>query len=188
MRHLVPALLLVLLLPAMAWASADGSVTVKAAVNYGKSLDLQAGSAPIALLQTTTYTNGAGANKAQVVFSDTRSTDSTGEDLDLSGTLKDAFGQTLAFTKIKFISVQASSANTNNVIMGAGTHPLANLFGDAASDTMIVHPGGIFAIVDPTATGYAVTGGSADDLMIKSSGTGTVAYNIYVVGEGTATP
>lgn len=43
---------------------------------------------------------------------------SASENLDLAGGLTDDFGATLTFTAIKEIIIHASSANTNNVLVG----------------------------------------------------------------------
>lgn len=163
--------------------AADGTTSVKIALGLTSALDLVTVNAPLTYTSTETWTDGTGANQYQVAFSDERTTDSTGEDLDLAGALTSSFGKTLTFTAVKVISVEASASNTNNVIMIGGTHPISTLFADT-SDGIVVRPGGTVTIVAPDTTGYGVTATSADDLMIKSSGTGNVTYKVIIAGEG----
>lgn len=178
------ASLLALLLIAGPVLAVDGNTSLKVLANTSKTLDLGTVSFPLNWTSTQAWTDGTGAAKYQIAWTDTRTTDGTGEDLDLAGVLKDAFGQTLTFTIVKVIAVSASSANTQPVVIGAGGHPISGLFGDAASDTIKVRPGGTITIVAPDATGYPVTATSADDLMIKAGATASVTYSIMVLGEG----
>lgn len=182
MRHL-SALLMALLLP-VALLAADGTTLVKFQVNESSALDLITVQGNYTYSNTEAWTDGTGANQFQISFTDQRSTDSTGEDLDLAGVLKDGFGRVLTFTAIKGISIEASSSNTQTVNVGAGTHPLAGIFG-ATADFICIPAGGTFTIVNPSATGWAVTADSADDLGIKAStGGGSVTYKIVIIGEG----
>ena len=182
MRHII-ALLTLLLMVAPVLA-VDGNTSLKILANTSKVLDLGTVSFPLNWTSTQAWTDGTGAGKYQIAWTDTRTTDGTGEDLDLAGVLKDAFGQTLTFTVLKVIAVSASSSNTQPILIGAGGHPVAGLFGDTASDIIKVRPGGTITIVAPDATGYPVTANSADDLMIKAGATASVTYSIMVLGEG----
>lgn len=128
------------------------------------------------------FTDGTGANQAKAVFTDTRTiTASSSEDLNLDA-LVDAFGNTIVGTKIKALAVQAASANTNDVVIGgAASNQLATLFGDV-SDTIKVKPGGLFLVVAPNATGYAITASTGDLLKIANSSSGSsVSYTIAIL-------
>jgi hypothetical protein len=182
MRRTLATLTLLLFLTSTLLA-ATGTTSLKIAASLTNALDLVTVTAPLSYTSTESWTDGTAANQFQVAFTDTRSTDSTGEDLDLAGALTSSFGRTLTFTAIKVLSVEASSSNTNNVILTGGTSPVSTLFVDT-SDAIIVRPGGTLTIIAPDTTGYAVTAGSADDIKIYSSGTGTVSYSIVILGEG----
>lgn len=142
--------------------------TDTSAVNYTKSYNIA---------------TGTSADQANNIFTDTRTlTASSTEDLDLAGVLTNAFGATLTFTKIKGIIIEASSANTNNVLVGGDANGLAGWVGNV-NDLIVVRPGGIFAIYAPDSTGYAVTASTGDILQIANSSSGTsVTYNIIVIG------
>lgn len=147
------------------------------------SLDLSA--AVNALLQdfSATLSNGTGAGQASQMWSDTRQlAASASENLDLAGSLVNAFGQTITFTKVKLILVRAKSTNNaaNNVnVSRAASNGLPVFL--AASDGVPLAPGAIFLFFDPT--GVTVTGGTGDLLTVaNSAGTNTVDYDIVIIG------
>jgi len=176
-------LLLSLLLVCPPAFAADGTTLVKIQGNLSRTLDLVTVLTNFTYTSTENWTDGTGANQYQVAFSDERTTDATGEDLDLSGVLLSPFNRTLAFTAIKVLSIEASASNTNNVLLIGGTSPVTTIFGNT-SDIIIVRPGGTLTLIAPDATGYAVTAGSADDIKLYSSGSGNVTYKIVILGEG----
>ncbi len=130
--------------------------------------------------------NGTGAGQADRLFADTRTLSASGtEDLDLAGSLADAFGTAQVFARIKAIAIRAAAGNTNNVLVSRpASNGLASLF-SAAGDQLILRPGTLFLVaagVDD-ATGYAVTAGTGDLLTItNSAGSTTVEYDIAVIG------
>jgi hypothetical protein len=147
------------------------------------ALDVGQASYPFNWTPQQTFADGSGAAQINQVWTDTRTlTASATENLDLSGVLANAFGVTLALTKLKTIVVQASSANTNNVQV---TRPASNgvpLF-MAASDGIALPAGGIFAAVFPDAAGVTVTASTGDILTVtNSAGSTSVTYTITLFG------
>lgn len=132
------------------------------------------------------YANGVGANQANVFFADTRTLSASAtEDLDLTGTLSDAFGASLVNARIKAIRISAAAANTNSVIVGAASATqwvtLLNSTG-----TITLPPGAYFEAAVPTAAGWAVTAGTGDLLKIaNSAGSTSVDYTIELIGGAT---
>jgi len=138
----------------------------------------------LSYVQNPAFANGTGANQANMVFADTRTlAASTSESLDLSGVLTNAFGASILFTKIKGIIIAAAAANTNNVLVGgAASNAFINWVGDA-TDIITVRPGGLFCLMAPDATAYAVTAGTGDLLKINNSSSGTgVTYDVILIG------
>lgn len=130
-----------------------------------------------------TLTPGTSSGNANLIFMDTRTLSaSSTENLDLAGGLTDPLGATLTFVTVKAIYVSASSANTNNVVVGgAGSNTLLGIFSDA-TDKIIVKPGGVFMWVAP-ATGATVTTLTGDILLVANSSSGTsVTYDIVIIG------
>jgi hypothetical protein len=183
MRNTILALL-ILLCPAMLCAT-DGSIAVRVISSQSLTAGVVAGTASINHDNSDVFTDGAGAAQIQVIYSaDVTGTTTAGTDYDLVGGLRDAFGRTLTFTSVRAIYVEAAAANTGNILLGAGTHPITGWVANT-SDIVTVRPGGAFCLVAMDSTGYTVTATSADDLGVKAS-TGTVNYKIVVWGTGTA--
>lgn len=140
--------------------------------------------APLNFSQITPLGSGTGANQADKMYAATRTLAlSTGEDLDLAGTLTDAFGAVITFARIKSMIFRAASGNTNNVIVGnAATNGFISWCG-SATDKVTVRPGGTFALIAPDATAYAVTAATADLLHVLNGGAGTpVTYDVVLIG------
>ena len=145
--------------------------------------DLAAASAPAALEVKINLTDGAGANQASKIFSDSRVlAASASESLDLAGGLTSALGATLTFATVKAILIRAKSTNANNVVIGpAASNGFLGPFADA-SDRVAIKPGGYFSVAAP-GTGWTVTAGTGDLLSVANSGSGTeVGYDIIIVG------
>lgn len=146
-------------------------------------LDLNTARDPLRFQELRTITNGTGADQAQTMFHDQRVlTASSSENLDLSGGLTDNFGVTITMTVLRILIVRAASGNTNDVEVSRGASngvPFMN----AASDAVLVKPGGMFAYQAPDATGVPVTAATGDILTItNSAGGSSVTYDIVIVG------
>jgi hypothetical protein len=127
--------------------------------------------------------DGNGANQAQKMYASTRTIVASGtDDLDLAGGLTDALGQLIIFATVKAIFVKASTANANNVVIGAAAaNQFVGPFG-AATHTIAVRPGGRELSIAP-ATGWTVVAGTGDIFRIANSGAGTsVEYDIVIIG------
>lgn len=159
---------------------------VKITVSTGLSSDIDLGSRGYSLNYngSHTYSNGTGANQANMVWSDTRTLAASGtENLDLAGGLTNAFGTTITFTKIKEIIIVAASGNTNNVLVGGHATLAFATWVSSPTDIIVIRPGGYFALGATDATAYAVTAATGDLLTIANSGGTTgVTYDIILVG------
>ena len=126
--------------------------------------------------------NGTGANQADVVWKDTGSAAGAVVDIDLHTSLDTVFtGIVATFVTIKGIIIHNKSTTPGeNLIIGADAAPLANWVANAATDTVIIGPDGIFLLWSPI-DGYAVTDAGADILQIDP-GADTIAYDIMIIG------
>lgn len=145
------------------------------------ALDHGTAKMPASLGVPLTLANGTAANQADLMFSDQRS--SASEELDLAGTLTDAFGATITFARIKGILIKAAAANTLDVYVGgAASNAFSGMF-TASTHKAIVRPGGAVFFWAPDATAWAVTAGTGDLLKIASSnGTTSITYDIIIIG------
>ena len=164
-------------------ASFSGKITASVSAEYGNTLDVGSVNYPINIAPGIVLTNGTGANQANACFTDTRTlTASSSENLDLAGSLVDAFGSTLTFTKIKSVMITAAATNTNDVLVGGHATAAVTFFGDV-TDVVKVKPGGCLLLTAPDANGFAVTAITADMLKVANSAGGTsVTYTIVLIG------
>jgi hypothetical protein len=146
-------------------------------------IDLVTGSAPLEITKSYTWTNGTTVDKADRVFSDTRTVSASGTDaLDLAGSLTDIYGNTLTFVELKALYVYASTGNTNNVRVNRPSSNGVPLF-LAASDGIDVPPGGTFFWACPADGKVTVTAGTGDLLNFDNSSSGTsVTYDVVIIG------
>jgi len=160
------------------------SVSVAVSSSQVKTLDLGDATFPVALTLAITLLNGTGAGQADLIFTGTRTLAASGtENLDLAGSLTDAYGATMTFARIKGVIIGAATGNTNDVQV---TRPASNgvpLY-LAAGDGQAVRPGAfIVPLACSDATGVAVTAGTGDLLTItNSAGTTGVTYTVIIIG------
>ena len=162
-----------------------GQVSLLISSTYQSVGDLSTAKDPVSIKNTFAFTNGEGALKAEAIFHDTRTlAASATEDLDVYGSLTDAFGNTMNFSKIKSIYIKAAAANTNNVeVGGASANQFQGIMKDT-SDISVLRPSAWLAWCVPDATGMAVTTGTGDLMKIANSSSGTgVDYDIVIIGE-----
>ena len=98
--------------------------------------------------------------------------------------LADDLGQAQNFAKIKVIMIKASSANTNDLVVGnAASNGFIGPFG-AATHTVAVKPGGTLLMeCSGTLAGWPVTAGTADILKLANGGAGSaVVFDIAILG------
>lgn len=158
--------------------------------DYSSALDLTTALASHNLTAGTPFDNGVGAGQVDKIFSDTRTLSASAtENLDLAGSLVDAFGATITFARVKALLIRAATGNTNNVVVGANVAANAwgTLFGPtgASGGTVTVRPGAFIAVGcgAADATGWAVTAGTGDLLVVTNSAGGTsVTYDVVVIG------
>jgi len=165
--------------------SLAASVKLVLKSNFDNALDLTTVRDSLSRSWTNTFTDGTGANKAQVAWHDERTlTSGNADTLDLAGALSCAFG-IVTFTKVKLIAIQLITATAGYTIEvgGASENQFINWV-TAANDEIIIGAGGMFLITAPGAAGFAVTADTGDDLYIDNQNAGSIIYDIVVIGEG----
>ena len=161
----------------------SGKITTRLDLTHTESLDLTTPSETLPWIDFD-VASGTIAASMDLLWHDQRTlAASATEDLDLSGSLVDAFGTTMAFVDVRMIVVKASTANTNDVLVGgAAANQFINWVSDA-SDVVVVKPGAMFMLYSPADPSYAVTAATGDLLKIANSAAGTgVTYDIYIGG------
>jgi len=160
---------------------------IRITINNTKALDLDTAKDYLDLDLGASFTNGEGANNANVLFHDTRTlADGADDTLDLhtgtddAGNIVDAFGDAVTIDKLKALYIKNSSTDANLLIGGAAATQLG-LFNDV-SDIAKLPPGGEFLFIAPDATGIDIS--TNECLKIAHDGTGESAltYDIVVLG------
>jgi hypothetical protein len=161
-------------------------ITTEIVAQQSSALDLTAPQADISKSYVERYSNGGGADQAQLIFSDSRSINaSSNDDLDLSGVLASALGGTIAFAAIKEIIIKAKSTNTGDLRVGKViSNGFAGPFDQTAGSLGVrVPPNGILHLRNPSAGGWAVTNATGDLLRVENLVAAQADYDVFLIGE-----
>ena len=131
----------------------------------------------------TTFTDGTGANKADVAFEDQRSlADGLDETLDLhDGSLLDVLKNALTMDILRAMYIKNRSTSASLLIGGAVANAMG-LFSDS-SDAFVLKPGGEKFVTAPDANGVDLTTDAHLKLAHNGDGTDALVYDIILVGE-----
>lgn len=151
-------------------------------ITHTKDVDLNTLRDTMNLTRGVSFTDGTGANQAEVIFHDNRTlADAANETIDLQdGTLSDPFGDAVTMSKLKALYIKNNSTDANLLIGGAAATVLS-LFADV-TDILPLRPGGEFLITAPDANGIDVSTNA--DLKLAHDGTGSssLTYDIVAIG------
>ena len=149
--------------------------------SYNSSRGLVAGTGALSASYSLSFAEGTAAGQADGLFTFTDGiTAGEAQSFGLFSGLIDLYGQTLEFSAVKAILIEADPANTAPLIVGGGGW--IGPFG-AETDTLVVRPGQLVMLVCGDATGWPVDP-SADVLQISC--TADAAYGLSIVGVSTA--
>ncbi|QUT07918.1 hypothetical protein KFK14_11315 [Sphingobium phenoxybenzoativorans] len=154
------------------------TLALKVDAQLASALDIGSAEYKIDELFRQVLSNGVGLNQANNCFTDNFAIVGAGnQSYDVAGGLTNALGQALTFTAIKAILVK--NTGTAPLTIGAGSNPLAAFMG-AGTHTIIIPPGGLILLIDPTAAGQAVVPSTGDVLRIAGT---DAAGTIMIFGE-----
>jgi len=158
----------------------NGRIQLTMSLAYQSVLDHQNVNGDLARTVAQDITNGSASNQATTLFSDYRPITNGGTDnIDLAGSLVDAFGNVVSFTKVKAIILESDAANTVDITVGNGTNPFQGPFG-AVTHTLALSPGGLIVLMAPQ-VGWTVVAATGDILKLLA-GAANVNYRIHVIG------
>ncbi len=181
-----------------------GTIRASFEVNSQKAGDLGTAKDPLSLSKVLSlvFADTTGAGKADQIWHDRNDIAVSGnDDIDLAGGKSNVFGDTITFGIIRAIIIINQSDGT--ISHGSHTGPTAGVLGIGASggfewvgedvspfsalgDQIILHPGGVMLLTNPTATGWEVGAGVTELLRIAEIGgvvDETALYDIAIVGE-----
>jgi len=157
-----------------------GSSNVVINIQNKKALDLDTVLDTLNVNTGVSWTFGTGANQANLLWHDSRSTDDTGETINVydGGSETDAFGGDLTMEAIKLLYVKNTHATLTLKVGGASSAAIG-IFSDT-TDIIEIPPGGFFLWCCPTAAGIVTT--TNKNLKIASKSSGTITYDIVALG------
>jgi len=160
-------------------------LTAKAVItllgNYTNSLDLVIVKDIFDKSYTLELADGTGDDQGNIQWHDTRSlAASATENLDLAGSLVDAFGKTLTFAAVKALFIKNNSTGTQVLSVGGAASNVWSPFANT-SDIITINPGGVLFMMD--GTGWAVSGGTSDLLKIANAAGAALTYDILIWGD-----
>lgn len=157
-----------------------GRTGVVIALNGKKAIDLATTLDELKIDANHDWTFGTGANQANLLFHDSRSTDDTGETIDVyaGGSEKNAFGDALTMEAIKLLYVKNTHATLTLEILGTAVTGL-DIVADP-SDIIELPPGGIFLWTCPTAAGIVTTTNLSLKFACKTAA--TITFDVAMLG------
>jgi len=157
-----------------------GNSNVLINLRQEKDYDLDTGLDPLIVNTGVNWSFGTGANQANLLWHNSRSTDDTGETINVydGGVEKTVFGTDLTMEALKLLYVKNTHASLTLELFGGGSADIP-ICADP-SDIVEIPPGGFFLWVCPTAAGIDVT--TNKNLKLASKAAGTVTYDIVMLG------
>jgi hypothetical protein len=135
------------------------------------------------------FADGSGDNQAQEQYHVSASVSPGGDNVvtyDLAGGVLDVFGNTLTLATVKQIRlINKATTNGEDITFGGETGTTGNLFDDFfdgdADSRIKIKAGGEVCVVAPL-TGYTITGGTADIIVIENIGTAAITFELVIKG------
>lgn len=165
-----------------------GQVTAGVDSNLTKqgALSLATSSLSDAATSLQTFVDGVGDLQANKRFQDSRTlTNASSEELDMTGSLLDIYGDAINFARVKLIWIRVikKTPGPNLIVGGAAANAFSTMFG-ADAHTLVVRNGNPVLLSAFDATGYVVTAGTGDLLKMLHDGSETVDldYEIVIIG------
>lgn len=131
-----------------------------------------------------TLTDGDAVNLAEITYCVSDSVTASGTDtIDLISATTDAFGNALAYAKLKLVYVRNKSTTAGDIINVVRPATDGAAFLGADGDLSAVGPGGVFLWFNPSAAGVAVAAGDTDNIdIVEVGGVNTVSYDFCAIG------
>jgi hypothetical protein len=150
-----------------------GKIAFNANLQETGSVDLGTAAYNVNFAYDWVVASGTAVNQADRLWVDANRTlaASATEDLDVVGMLMTAFGVSLTLVKLKGLFIQTPSTNPGNLTLSRVATGVPLFV--AASDAMVIPPGGLFAWVTQAATAVPVTAATADTVTLTAAATPT---------------
>lgn len=171
----------------MATTLTKANIEVAVTGLYENALDQVNAQLPFKHLISQAWTDGNAKDKAEVMFYDERTVAASATStLDLAAGLTDAFGNTLTFTKLKFIMIENRSTTVGDILRFQRAAANGVVLFSALSDAITIPPGGFVAWSGPSLAAVTVTAATGDILeVVETGGANTVTFRVTIIGTDT---
>ena len=133
---------------------------------------------PVNYQPSFAFSSGSGALQGDQVYQATLALTAGAASVDLSGVLTDAFRRRHDFSPRESTRLQEQLGKQHHDIGRRSECPVDHAPG--YNDIhVIVRPGGVFQVIAPDATGYAITATTGD--ILKVAGTGTETFDLLML-------
>jgi hypothetical protein len=157
-------------------------LTIQAQIQKNTSLNTLVTSCGVDINEV--IANGTTAGAVDLVYSKrlTIANSGTPTDIDLAGALTDPLGDAAVFAEVHLLFVRNNST-ANNLSIGGDAAAVSTIFGNA-NDLVVLRPGALFCIKagSDDATGYAITGTTADVLQFAISAGTNETCDVIIAG------
>ena len=147
-------------------------------LEYSGAVEVGTPKVVVARFSPISWTWGTGANQINCLFQDSRSTDDTGETIDMTTGQIDCFGNVMSMTALKFFYIKNTHATLLLEILGNGDVDL--LIATGTTDAIEIPAGGEFYWSAPTAAGIVTTANKK--LFIACTTAATITYDLIMGG------
>jgi hypothetical protein len=161
----------------------SGATAISIAMKLTANADLNDTEDKLSLSRGVQWTYGTGANQVNVMWHDQRTLADEGtETINVydGGTEKDAFGNLLTMTALKFLYIKNNSADASLRILGGTSADIGICVSN--TDIIIIPPGGELLWTCPTAAGIVTTTNKNLKLLHDGTGSSSLTYDIVLMG------
>lgn len=150
---------------------------------HTKAFEGQTPSLPVNFSDTQQYADGTALDQADIIWIDKdRILNATTEEIDLSGSLSDVWGDGVVFAKVNGLYIHNKQTTAGETLKVGGAAANAFLLFDDATDIYTIGPDGTLFISEPSLAGKAVTAGTGDLLKLDAGATANLTFDIVIWG------
>lgn len=150
------------------------------------ALDLSNSINTLSVSPRIAWADGAAVNQANLIFQDSYTIASGGEQLIDLTALTDSLGAAVNFARLKLIYVKnrSTTVGANLQLGGTVSNGLSTLY-VGTNAGQLIGPDGLALLVNPSAAGWAVTATTADILRIGNPSAASITADVVLIGAAT---
>jgi hypothetical protein len=179
---IVASLAALCFLPPVKGGTLTSQVQIAVVSDFAETLGLSTPRDRVNYALTKSFANGTGTAQVNAIYHAKRTLASgASEELKLTGTLQDTFGNVVSFARVNALMIENTSASMTLTIGGSEANAW-NTWTTGATDSVVIGSSGAMLTVNPL-TGWVVASGTGDLLKITNSAGTATDYYIWIVGK-----